>query len=107
MKTYICLVDELYLLFNKHDASVASRWEALFNMHRCASLDIKRQMHEINNFWRLQLGLLNNLDTFRCRQAIVDDIDVPMWLYNYERYVLPTIIDNNLPNMEPTHVRVA
>lgn len=109
MKTNVCLVSELTQLFHRHDPQVASRWEAVYgrDKHRCVNLHPHGQMHLINSFWRLQLGLLNSMDTFRCRQAIVDDIDIPMWLHNYEKYVLPVISANGLPNMEPLYGHIA
>lgn len=100
MTNQICLIDELHKLFLKRDVNIASRWEALFGKLRGSSASISNQMLHINSFWRLQIGLLKDQDTFMCRQAIVDDIDLDIWLRNYELYVLPTIVKNNLPNME-------
>ena len=87
----------------KHSSSAAERFQSLFlQVHPgwiygpLPSMD--QQTRELNRFWRLNLGMLS-VNTFSERSSLINDIQPEYWLDNFERYVLPTVIENQLPNM--------
>lgn len=60
---------------------------------------LAQQIAELNWFWRLNLGLLSN-DTICERSALIDNIDSNVWLDNFEKYVLPTVVNEELPKLK-------
>lgn len=50
----------------------------------------------INRFWRLQLARLN-VPTYEERMCLADNGDFNLWLVQFRRYILPTIIEHRLP----------
>ena len=97
------LAGELFQHLQRRSPDHAVRWKALFiNKHPGWSgtqlLALDAQMHEINEFWRMELGLLD-INTLDARSAIVEDVHPDIWLRNFDRYVLDVILADTLPNI--------
>lgn len=93
---------QIYYLLNRYDQNVAARWRSLFLERHPAWVvgplpSIEGQVREINYFWRTQIGLLED-NTLDVRRYLVDGIDDEQWLRLFERYVLQTVLDYQLPN---------
>lgn len=60
------------------------------------------QMRIINDFWRVQIGLLDT-DTISVRSCLVDGLDAGVWLRNFDRYVAQYVTQYPLPNQPCQH----
>jgi len=78
----------------KHCQQSADGWER--KMPTLDGVDMNDQLTAVNNFWRLQLGQLR-ADTISTREWLQDDIPVSSWLKDFERFVVPVIIQHRLP----------
>lgn len=54
------------------------------------------QIIQLNNFWRIQLGLVN-VDTLDTRRYLYDNISARDWLSNFKRFILNAIAKYSLP----------
>lgn len=99
------LAFELFSRLRHRSVPHAERFEALFiNQHpgwtHGPLPNLLQQMRAMNEFWRVQLGLLSR-DTLYVRSCIVDDLEVEDWLRNFERYVMDTIlVQTEIPNYQ-------
>jgi hypothetical protein len=97
------LADELFQQLQRRSPEHALRWRLLFiNKHTGwvggSKLTHEQQIHEINEFWRVELGLLNT-NTLNARSCIIEDISPDIWLRNFNRYVMDVILTDTLPNI--------
>lgn len=51
----------------------------------------------LNRFWRAELAALHT-STISARTCLVDDMEPIDWLRHFNRLVLPTIVDHDLPH---------
>lgn len=99
------LASELFSRLRHRSVGHAERFETLFIRQHpgwtfgpLPTLGI--QMRAMNEFWRVQLGLLDQ-DTLHARSCIMDDLNVEDWLRNFERHILGVILhQNNIPNYQ-------
>jgi hypothetical protein len=96
------LAAELFALLGSRSPDHAERWKALFiNRHPWWTTgplpDVSIQIREINEFWRVQLGMLLG-DTLHARSCIVDNLEPDVWLGNFKRYVMEAVLYEPLPN---------
>lgn len=97
------LAHELFSRLRHRSVVHAERFEALFiNQHpgwtHGPLPSLIQQMRAMNEFWRVQLGLLDS-DTLYVRSCIVDGLNVEDWLRNFERYVMDTVLmQAEIPN---------
>lgn len=99
------LAAELFSRLRHRSASHAERFETLFTrqhpgwqQHQLPSAN--EQMWAMNEFWRVQLGLLQQ-DTLHARSCIMDDLEVEDWLRNFERHILDVILHQpTIPNYQ-------
>lgn len=75
---------------------LGKRFSVQFNVNNAPS--IEEQIAKLNEFWRLQLGLLT-VDTMSARMGLADVSDPYMWLRNFDRYVFNAIVKYELPFM--------
>lgn len=61
-------------------------------------LPVESQIILLNVFWRVQLGSLN-YDTSKERGMLFDGVDANIWLANFKKYVVNTVVNNQLPNV--------
>lgn len=85
------------------DPGCADRFEGLFlNSHpgwtHGPLPPINQQIRALNEFWRLNLGMLQ-ADTMLAREALIDGISPEVWLENFGIYVLPTATEHGLPTL--------
>lgn len=82
-------------LLTKHSLALANEWVRLYQ----AQLHVFNAQEEIiciNRFWRNQLGNLP-FPTVSERECLDDRMATEDWLFNFERYVIPTIVQHQLP----------
>ena len=96
------LATELFNRLHAKSPQHAERWKALFmNQHpgwtQGPLPNTTQQIHDINEFWRVQLGMLDR-NTLHARSCIVDNLDPDMWLHNFEEYVMQSVLIQTLPN---------
>lgn len=96
------LAGELFSLLHAKSPEHAERWRALFidrhpgwTQGPLPALDV--QIREINEFWRVQLGMLSG-DTLHARGCIVDNLEPDVWLGNFKRYVMEAVLYQPIPN---------
>lgn len=91
-------------------ASAAGLLEALLSLHSSEAAERFRRLFKrfsgthtgdseidlLNQFWRTQLGVLNR-DTISEREWLVNDVDEYTWVKFFERNVLQTVLQENLP----------
>lgn len=58
--------------------------------------DQNEQVRLMNIFWRYQLASLSH-DTSKVRNMLFDNVTPEMWITNFKRHVLPTVLEYNLP----------
>lgn len=94
------LAIELLELLQRHSQEHAERWKALFMdeyTHWNNALPLENdQISTINEFWRIQLGMLE-IDTIQVRSYLIDDISPDFWMDNFKRYILDTVLQHTLP----------
>lgn len=88
---------EVYDVLERHSHASAQRWKTRFPFSAKAAEEIPVQLHEVNTFWRIQLGRLP-IDTVPQRHCLSDDSVFEDWIRNFEVHVVPVIIANNLPS---------
>lgn len=94
---------DLYERMKVRSPLQASRWYQLFTSHpnswtetNVPNMDI--QMRTINTFWHTQLGMMET-NTLHVRRCIIEGISPDIWLQNFERYVMPLLLENEeVPN---------
>ena len=57
------------------------------------------ELHDVNNFWRLELSKLQG-DTLRARSALRDDIPIERWLVSFINDVIPCVVDLWYPSVQ-------
>jgi hypothetical protein len=95
------LAAELFARLQSRSPEHAERFRALFtNQHPGWSAgnlpphDV--QIREINEFWRIQLGMLSE-DTLHARSCIVDNLEPDVWLSNFDRYIMEAVLYQPIP----------
>lgn len=98
------LAFELHELIKAQSPDCAQRWMSLFierdpvKWQFSPALPEDTQMVEINAYWRWVIGL-ENVDTLQARSCIIDGLSYDHWISNYQRFVIPVIVQLNLPKM--------
>lgn len=77
------------------DFKAGERWATTFTTNT-DSLSINDQLVAVNNFWRLQLGLLP-FDTIDAREYLMVDVSAELWMERFKRHVIPIIVQHELP----------
>jgi len=95
------LASEIFSRLQSRSPNHAERWKALFiNQHPGWTHGplpaVNEQIREINEFWRMQLGMLTS-DTLHARSCIMDNLDPDVWLRNFERYVMNAVLFEPIP----------
>lgn len=98
------LAGELFARLQLRSPSHAERWKALFiNQHPGWTHGplpaVNAQIREINEFWRIQLGMLT-ADTLYARSCIVDNLAPDVWLRNFDRYVMSAVLFEPIPTQQ-------
>jgi len=98
------IAGELFARLQSRSPNHAERWKALFiNQHRAWTHgplpSVNVQIREINEFWRVQLGMLTS-DTMYARSCIMDNLDPDIWLRNFERYVMEVVLYEPIPTQQ-------
>lgn len=75
------------------DPVAAERFNASFVIR---DEDPQGQIRSLNRYWRSQLCKLKT-DTFGARESLLDDCSVKEWERLFVNYVLPTVIQHQLP----------
>lgn len=94
---------ELYERMKVRSPHQASRWYHLYTSQEGQGSnvtipDMSVQMKSINLFWHTQLGMMSQ-NTLHIRRCIIDGISPDIWLQNFERYVMPVLLENEeVPN---------
>ncbi|WP_257292760.1 hypothetical protein [Endozoicomonas sp. ONNA1] len=57
---------------------------------------LKEQLHAMNKYWRLQLGLCPE-PTIAVREYLSDNLVVTEWLEYFKHLIVPYIVRNDLP----------
>lgn len=102
------LAAELHGRLRNRSPDHAQRFEVMF-MSRHAQWQLgalppeSEQMRIINDFWRVQIGLMDN-DTLTIRSCLVDGLDPNVWLRNFDRYVAQYVTQYALPSQPCHHV---
>ena len=73
----------------------AERFDYRFGIlpERCS---LKEAIHELNNFWRLQLANVPE-STSDVRSYLGDDMNVEIWLHHFKTKILPEVLKHQLP----------
>jgi len=97
------LAHELFVRLRQRSDAHAQRFESLFmkqhpNWTTGNLPSLTQQIHIVNEFWRMQLGLMS-IDTLSVRSCIADNVTVEDWLSNFERYLIDFILNQQaIPN---------
>lgn len=94
---------ELYERLLSRSPTHATKWKAVyidvrerFTANRqLPSVDI--QIQEINRFWHAELGLAP-MDTRHARSCLIPTVSADVWLSNFEKYVMSTILQIETTN---------
>lgn len=90
------LYREVYNLLCDRDTILAERYYSKFS----ADIELTKgkvdQVAELNHYWRIVFGLMNE-DTLKERSCLVDHIPAEVWLDNFKRYVLDSVLKFGLP----------
>lgn len=81
-------------LITLRDSNIGNRFDKRFIVRESETLD--KELTNLNQFWRVQLGLLN-IDTSSARECLIDDISREDWLRLFNEHVIPIIIEADLP----------
>lgn len=90
----------LHEMLMERSGTCAGRFGDLFLMNQPtwnSGLSFNEQIRLLNVFWRVQLGNCVN-DTSRERGMLFDNIDPVVWLNNFKKHVLDTVVSQGLPN---------
>lgn len=86
----------LSLMFRvKGYPKLVEQWEERSPVKDTPNWDL-RDVNRINNFFRLNLGLLPT-DTMEARSALNFEGDFNAWSENFEEFVLPVLIKRGIP----------
>lgn len=88
-------------LLMERSATCAGRFSLMFLRGQpkwVDNLPIESQITLLNVFWRVQLGSLSH-DTHKERSMLFDNVDAHTWLANFKKYVVNTVVNNQLPNV--------
>jgi len=90
----ISLNDRISMALGNHSETAVSLW----NTHSpiVQGQGIQEDLRRVNNFLRIQLGLLD-IDTTEERCCLSNNCDLNEWIENFEDVVLPTILKYGLP----------
>lgn len=99
------LAAELFSRLRRRSVNHAERFETMFvRQHPAWQLGtlppLGEQMRAMNEFWRVQLGLLQQ-DTLHARSCIMDNLEVEDWLRNFEGHILDVVLHQpSIPNYQ-------
>lgn len=93
---HVNLVQVIGHLIEEQKPDLATSW--FTSVPACGELSLYQQIVVINRYWRSQLGILA-IDTSSLRKLLDDHVEPGDWLENFKKYLLPFIIDHNLPNV--------
>lgn len=96
------LAAELYERIKLRSVDRAELWKHMFieahpNWASGQLPSVERQIVEMSNFWRMQLGMLD-ADTINLRSTIVDTVSPDIWLQNFEKYLMDVVVSQPIPN---------
>ena len=96
------LAAELYERIKLRSVDRAELWKHMFieahpNWASGQLPSVERQIIEMSNFWRMQLGMLD-ADTINLRSTIVDTVSPDIWLQNLEKYLMNVVVSQPIPN---------
>jgi hypothetical protein len=79
-------------LISAHSLESGNRFLTQTNNIVISSID------DLNRFWRVELAQLQT-DTLQARECLCRSHDFRAWLENFRAYVLPIIVEHNLPRI--------
>lgn len=85
--------DSVVQCLNKHSPDAADK----LTRHYAPNPVVKNQVPELNNYLRVQLGMLP-CSTVHERECLMDDISEREWVRLFNRHIAPTIVAYGLPD---------
>lgn len=85
-------MEKIFVCLSELCPDTANRFRESF---KPKSTDPKEQLHEANNFLRVQLGLMDH-STTKVREHLIDNLPISTWLRGFKEHVAPTIVKHGL-----------
>lgn len=89
---YVAIHNDL----KEHSSILSDRFYNKFKTQITAKQPNPNQIPELNHYWRMVFGVINE-DTLKERSCLIDNVTADIWLVNFRRYVLDSILKYGLP----------
>lgn len=100
MSEQLTLHERIYrALLSAEKIEAAMRWRLMSPITTVT--DDTLAQHIANEFWRLQFSILP-FSTIAVRESLIDTMSFDNWWYDFEKYVIPAIIETGLPRLIST-----
>lgn len=101
------LAAETYSILSSVSQDRAECFRAIFQQQHgdeFKSLSTDDQIKHLNDFWRLQLGLVKD-DTLDTRRYLYDNISARDWISNFRVFIMNSVNAHRLPcqSYQPSH----
>lgn len=90
------LINAVYEAIRKHSPKQATRFKKQFDRNETMNVLRYGELATLNKYWRIELGCIRK-NTFSERECLCDATAPDVWLNNFITYVLPTIVQEDLP----------
>lgn len=89
------LLETVVAVIAKHDGEAAERL-----LRHNASIGLSHQtIDSLNTYWRNQLSHVTDISTVKARECLCQSQDFGAWLRNFEKFVMPIVINYKLPRV--------